>query len=225
MNPKQILRYTANQRTNHWLVAILFFMAALSGLALFHPALFWLSNLFGGGPWTRILHPFMGVLMFLLFMGLVIRFWAANFFIRNDWLWLKRIDRVMVNEEEGVPPVGKYNPGQKLLFWTLLACMLALLVTGVVIWRVYFSSYFGITVIRIAVLLHALAAFVLVLSIIIHIYAGIWIKGSIDAMMHGWVSRAWAKKHHALWYRDVTGDAHPDGQPYNPPDTRISKKG
>lgn len=221
MNPKQILRYTANQRTNHWLVAILFFMAALSGLALFHPALFWLSNLFGGGPWTRILHPFMGVLMFLLFMGLVIRFWAANFFIRNDWLWLKRIDRVMVNEEEDVPPVGKYNPGQKLLFWTLLACMLALLLTGVVIWRVYFSSYFGITVIRIAVLLHALAAFVLVLSIIIHIYAGIWIKGSIDAMMHGWVSRAWARKHHELWYRKVTGDDHPD----SPPDSRISKKG
>jgi formate dehydrogenase subunit gamma len=48
-------------------VAILFFMAGLSGLALFHPALFWLSNLFGGGPWTRILHPFMGVLMFVLF--------------------------------------------------------------------------------------------------------------------------------------------------------------
>jgi formate dehydrogenase subunit gamma len=218
MNRKPILRYTANQRTNHWLVAILFFMAALSGLALFHPALFWLTNLFGGGPWTRILHPFMGVLMFLLFMGLVIRFWAANFFIHNDWLWLKRIDRVIVNEEEGVPPIGKYNPGQKLLFWTLLACMLALLATGVVIWRVYFSSYFGITVIRIAVLLHALAAAVLVLSIIVHIYAGIWIKGSIGAMMHGWVSRAWAKKHHALWYRDVTGDDTPH-------DPHISKKG
>jgi cytochrome b subunit of formate dehydrogenase len=49
-DPQEILRYTANQRTNHWLVAILFFMAGLSGLALFHPALFWLSNLFGGGP-------------------------------------------------------------------------------------------------------------------------------------------------------------------------------
>jgi hypothetical protein len=29
------------------------------GLALFHPALFWLTALFGGG-WTRILHPYMG---------------------------------------------------------------------------------------------------------------------------------------------------------------------
>jgi len=213
MSDKPILRYTANQRTNHWLVAILFFMAGLSGLALFHPSLFWLSQLFGGGPWTRILHPFMGLLMFVLFLGLVIRFWRANFFIANDRLWLKRVDRVIRNEEEGVPPIGKYNPGQKLLFWTLLACMLVLLVSGVVIWRAYFSQYFGIGSIRLAVLLHALAAFVLVLSIIVHIYAGIWIKGSVGAMLHGWVSRAWARRHHELWYREVTRNEASTAEP------------
>lgn len=210
MKHKPILRYTANERTNHWLVAILFFMAALSGLALFHPALFWLSYLFGGGPWTRILHPFMGVLMFVLFLGLVLRFWRANFITATDRQWLRRVDRVIRNEEEGVPPVCKYNAGQKLLFWTLLACMLVLLVSGVVIWRAYFSAYFGIDTIRLATLLHALAGFVLVLSIIVHIYAGIWIKGSVSAMLHGWVSRAWARKHHALWYREVTRDERPD---------------
>lgn len=210
MKHKPILRYTANERTNHWLVAILFFMAALSGLALFHPALFWLSHLFGGGPWTRILHPFMGVLMFVLFLGLVLRFWRANFITATDRQWLRRVDRVIRNEEKGVPPVGKYNAGQKLLFWTLLACMLVLLVSGVVIWRAYFSAYFGIDTIRLATLLHALAGFVLVLSIIVHIYAGIWIKGSVSAMLHGWVSRAWARKHHALWYREVTRDERPD---------------
>lgn len=166
-------------------------LAGLSGLALFHPALFWLSNLFGGGPWTRILHPFIGVAMFVFFLGLVLRFWRANFITANDRLWLRRVDRVMLNKEEGVPPIGKYNAGQKLLFWTLLACMLVLLVSGVVIWRAYFSHWFGIEVIRLSALLHALAAFVLILSIIVHIYAGIWIKGSIGAMLHGWVSRAW----------------------------------
>lgn len=217
MNDKPILRYTSNQRTNHWLVVIMFFMVGLSGLALFHPALFWLSNLFGGGPWTRILHPFMGVVMFVLFLGLVIRFWRANFFITNDRLWLKRVGRVIKNEEEGVPPVGKYNAGQKLLFWTLLLCMLVLLFSGLVIWRAYFSAYFGITTIRWAMLLHAVAGLILVLSIIVHIYAGIWIKGSINAMLHGWVSRAWARKHHELWYREVTRDEHPDRP--------ISKKG
>ncbi len=95
--------------------------------------------------------------------------------------------------------------------------MFGLLFTGLVIWRAYFSDYFGITLIRWAMLLHALAGFVLILSIIVHIYAGIWIKGSVSAMLHGWVSRAWAKKHHELWYREVTRDERPD-----PP---LSKKG
>jgi formate dehydrogenase subunit gamma len=221
MRSKTIVRYTSNQRSNHWLVAILFLMAGLSGLALFHPALFWLSNLFGGGPWTRILHPFMGVLMFVFFLGLVFSFWRSNYFSANDRLWLKRINRVMKNSEEGVPPIGKYNPGQKLLFWILLLCMLVLLFSGLVIWRAYFSDYFSITSIRWATLLHALAGVVLILSIIVHVYAGIWIKGSVSAMMHGRVSRAWARKHHELWYRQVTQDETRDLTAERP----ITKKG
>lgn len=200
---KMILRYNANERTNHWIVSILFVLAGLSGLALFHPALFWLSNLFGGGTWTRILHPFIGVGMFVMFLWLVIRFWRNNLFIKNDRLWLKNIGKVMKNEEEGVPPIGKYNPGQKLLFWSLIVSMLLLAITGVVMWRAYFSHFFGIDLIRLASLVHAFAAFVLVTSIIVHIYAAIWIKGSFGAMMSGWVSRAWAKKHHELWYDEV----------------------
>ena len=50
---REIERYNAAERSNHWAVAILFVLLALSGLALFHPALFWLSGLFGGGVWTR----------------------------------------------------------------------------------------------------------------------------------------------------------------------------
>ncbi|HCP57276.1 MAG TPA: formate dehydrogenase cytochrome b556 subunit, partial [Pseudomonas sp.] len=84
----------------------------------------------------------------------------------------------------------------------LLLCMLVLLVTGVVIWREYFSHLFGIELIRLSVLLHALAAFVLIASIIIHVYAGIWVKGSMGAMLTGWVSRGWARKHHAQWYKE-----------------------
>ena len=45
MNNNEIERYNPSQRTNHWIVAILFVLAALSGLALFHPALFGLIDL------------------------------------------------------------------------------------------------------------------------------------------------------------------------------------
>jgi len=51
-DPKDLQRYTASERANHWLVGIAFILLALSGLALFHP-LFWpLTNLFGGGTST-----------------------------------------------------------------------------------------------------------------------------------------------------------------------------
>ncbi|MBT8765467.1 formate dehydrogenase subunit gamma [Metapseudomonas boanensis] len=201
---KDIERYTPSERSNHWMVAILFVLAGLSGLALFHPALFWLTSFFGGGPWTRILHPFLGVAMFVFFIWLAMRFAHHNRLDKADGQWLRQWRDVVANREDRLPEVGRYNAGQKLLFWVLLLCMLVLLATGFVIWREYFSQLFGIGLIRLSVLLHAFAAWVLILSIIVHIYAGIWVKGSVSAMLTGWVSKGWARKHHAAWYKEVS---------------------
>ncbi|WP_375740343.1 formate dehydrogenase subunit gamma [Pseudomonas boanensis] len=201
---KDIERYTPSERSNHWMVAILFVLAGLSGLALFHPALFWLTSFFGGGPWTRILHPFLGVAMFVFFIWLAMRFAHHNRLDKADGQWLRQWRDVVANREDKLPEVGRYNAGQKLLFWVLLLCMLVLLATGFVIWREYFSQLFGIGLIRLSVLLHAFAAWVLILSIIVHIYAGIWVKGSVSAMLTGWVSKGWARKHHAAWFKEVS---------------------
>jgi formate dehydrogenase subunit gamma len=199
----EIQRYTPSERSNHWAVAILFVLAGLSGLALFHPALFWLSELFGGGVWTRILHPFLGLAMFVLFLVLAIRFARYNHLNANDRQWLKQMDDVVNNREDRLPEVGRYNAGQKLLFWVLVLSMLVLLVSGIVIWRQYFGDTFGVGLIRLAAVAHALAAFVLITSIIVHIYAAIWIKGSMGAMLYGKVSRAWARRHHPGWYKEL----------------------
>lgn len=198
-----IERYTPNDRSNHWITAICFVLLALSGLALFHPAMFWLTALFGGGPWTRILHPFIGVVMFVSFMVLVIRFWHHNFLDARDRQWMRQMGDVLNNRDERLPPVGRYNAGQKLLFWTLLVCMLCLLLTGLVMWRAYFSHFFPIGVIRLASLLHAFFGFVIICAIVVHIYAAIWVKGSIKAMTQGTVSFGWARRHHAAWYGEV----------------------
>src|SRR5690606_29590134 len=82
--PEQIPRYSANVRTNHWLIAISFILLALSGLALFHPAMYWLTALFGGGQWTRILHPFVGLFMFIAFFLLAGRMWRDNRVQRSE---------------------------------------------------------------------------------------------------------------------------------------------
>ena len=200
---REIQRYNAAERSNHWAVAILFVLAGLSGLALFHPALFWLGALFGGGVWTRILHPFIGVAMFLLFLLMALRFARHNCLNDNDRRWLGRLGDVLHNREEGLPEVGRYNAGQKLLFWTLVLCMLVLLASGLVIWRQYFSHAFSIGQIRLAALAHATAAFVLIASIILHIYAAIWNKGPVGTMLHGKVTRLWARKHHAGWLKEI----------------------
>ena len=66
MKEQLIQRYSAAERINHWIVAVCFILLALSGLAMFHPAMAWLYGLFGGGQWTRILHPFFGIVMLYL---------------------------------------------------------------------------------------------------------------------------------------------------------------
>jgi len=78
MKSGEVPRYSANERVTHWIVAILFILLAVSGLAFFHPAFWFLSSLLGGGPWARILHPFLGVAMFVFFFIMAARYWQDN---------------------------------------------------------------------------------------------------------------------------------------------------
>ena len=208
-----IVRYTAKERVNHWIVAMAFVLAALSGLALFHPALFWLTNFFGGGPWDRILHPLVGLIMVVAFIFYGAGKAAENRMQPRDWQWLRQIMDVISNREERLPEVGRYNAGQKLLFWAIVLCLIGLFLSGFVIWRAYFAFYFPIKVVRIASLAHAVCAFVLICSILVHIYAAIWVKGSVHAMTRGTVTRGWAWKHHRAWYREMIHAANSRSRP------------
>jgi formate dehydrogenase subunit gamma len=200
-----IVRYTPNERTNHWITAITFVLLALSGLAMFHPAMSWLYAIFGGGQWTRILHPFVGCVMFVSFLILALRFWHHNYLDKADLQWMRQIDDVLSNREEKLPAVGRYNAGQKLIFFVMVVCLVLLLASGIVIWRRYFSFYFPIEIIRLAAVVHAATAFVLIIGIIVHVYAALWVKGSIGAMTRGTVTYGWARKHHPNWFKEIIG--------------------
>jgi len=208
-----LVRYSAELRTNHWLNAIAFVLAALSGLALFHPALFWFGNLFGGGPWTRILHPFVGLAAALFVLMLARAVWDDNRMKPADWQWLRQWRDVVDNREDRLPEVGRYNGGQKLLFLVIVIGMAGLFLSGIVIWRAYFSLYFPVGLIRLASLVHAVCAFALIVAILIHIYAGLWVRGSVHAMVRGTVTPGWAWKHHRAWFRQTTHAANPRSGP------------
>lgn len=206
--PKLIQRYTGGDRVNHALLALAFILAGLTGLVFLHPSMYWLSALFGGGQWTQFLHPIFGVLMFLFFFVAMLKFWKHNLLTGNDMRWLGHLGDVMKNREEGLPPIGKYNPGQKLLFWSLVLAMPLLLISGIALWQPWFAPLFPIELVRLAAIVHTLSALVLFLGMIVHIYSALfWIKGSTSAMTRGTVTDAWARKHHPLWHQEMTAKA------------------
>ena len=201
---KYLLRYKRADRINHWVVAVLFVCAGLSGLSLFHPSMFFFSNLFGGGPWTRILHPFLGLLMVLCFVRMYAHFWRDNVVTEVDRKWTGSILDLLRGDKSNMPPAGRYNAGQKAVFWTFAVSLTLLLITGFIFWRPWFVGFFPIWLIRIAVLVHAVSAFVLVITAIVHIYAAIWVRGTVRAMTRGTVTEAWARQNHPLWHAEMT---------------------
>jgi formate dehydrogenase subunit gamma len=149
------------------------------------------------------LHPILGVLMFLSFIIFAIQKLGDNMLKSYDWAWMGRIGDVLANRDENMPEIGKYNAAQKLMYWFTLLFMITLLVSGLIIWRQFFSHMFSIEAIRWAALVHGVSGVLLIITIIVHIYAAIWVKGTMSAITKGTVTRSWAKHHHPLWYRSL----------------------
>ena len=161
---------------------------------------------------ARILHPFFGVVVFLLLMFLFIRFVRYNLPEPEDRLWFKNVPQVLAGKHEPQLQIGKYNAGQKVLFWGIMGLISLLLLSGVVIWRPYFAPLFSIPTIRIGLLVHALAGIGLILLVIGHAYLAFWVKGSIRGMVTGYVSHRWAKTHHDRWYRQISSKHNGSGK-------------
>ena len=193
-------RYTGAQRVNHWITAALFTLLTISGLALFSPYLFFLTGLFGGGQSTRAVHPWFGVFLILSFAVLFVRFAKLNIPNGDDIKWMRKLPDIVRNRHEGLPAIGKYNAGQKGVFWSQTALILVMFFSGLVIWDQYFGTYTGIESKRWALLAHSLAAVVAIAIIMVHIYAGLWIRGTSRAMIRGSVSGGWARRHHRKWF-------------------------
>ena len=87
------------------------------------------------------MHPWIGIVLVFSYAGLIVQFWRDNLWNWDDVAWLRAINRVLANEEAGVPEVARFNAGQKFVFWSMALLVPVLFVTGLVIWEVYFSTY------------------------------------------------------------------------------------
>ncbi|MDR0259798.1 MAG: formate dehydrogenase subunit gamma [Comamonas sp.] len=201
---REILRTPLADRLCHWAMVLCFFLVALSGLSWVFPSLNWLGNVFGTPQLARLLHPFFGIVVFVALVYLFIRFVKYNLFEKEDRIWVENVQSVVAGDHSKPLRIGKYNAGQKFLFWGIMTLISLLLLSGLVIWRAYFAHLFPIPMLRVALLLHAVAGVSLMLLIIGHIYLAFWVKGSIRGMVTGYVSHAWARAHHDRWHEQIS---------------------
>jgi formate dehydrogenase subunit gamma len=201
----ELLRHPVYTRVLHWLVAIAFVLSLLSGFALYSPWLFrFLTPLFGGGPMTRLLHPWFGLFFDIFFVFQFLNWLTPMLWTDVDSRWLRRIKQYTTNEDKLEPAaVGFFNGGQKLYFWAIVLSGVLFLLTGLLMW---FDHVVPRWIVAVSYVVHDLAALLMLAGFIIHIYEGTAaMPGTFRAMTNGTVTEKWAWTHHPAWYRAVTG--------------------
>jgi formate dehydrogenase subunit gamma len=110
------------------------------------------------------------------------------------------MSRYIRNEDADVPPAGRFNYGQKMLFWLMAAGGVLLFLSGLVMWYVDSVPATLMWLRGAATIVHAVAALATFGGFIVHLYMGLAVvPGGLSAILHGHVTEEWARHHHAAW--------------------------
>ena len=204
---RTIERFNLLDRGVHWMTASTFVILALTGLNLTFGRFLILPLL---GPeafaalslWGKIAHNF---LAFPFTLGVVLMFllWVKdNVPNGRDIAWFKS-GGGLLGKGAHPPPAGRFNGGQKVVFWLTVLGGAAVAVSGFVL--VFPFAFTDIAGQQLAHMVHGLLSVLMIAAILAHIYIGsIGMEGAFDAMGSGQVDLNWAKEHHALWVEQVT---------------------
>jgi formate dehydrogenase subunit gamma len=201
----EMVRHPVYTRVLHWSVAVFFILALLSGFAIYSPWLYhWLTPLFGGGANTRLLHPWFSIGFVALFALQFLNWLEPMTWNADDRRWTRRIREYVTNADGREPDyVDFFNAGQKLYFWAIAISAIVFLISGIPMW---FPKTFGRPTVDIGYVLHDIAALVMLVGFIVHLYEGTAAQpGTFQAMTRGTVDERWASTHHPAWYRRASG--------------------
>jgi formate dehydrogenase subunit gamma len=220
-----IRRFSNPERIVHWTVAISFSVLGITGLVMGlgkylvipivgHSAFSWLAIV------SKHLHDFTGPLFAVSLPVLMAIFIRDNLPKMYDLQWLRTFGG-MLSKAGGEVPSGRFNAGEKGLFW-VLPCLFGVLLTvsGLILDFPNFGQLR--TVMQQANLVHMISALLAIAVACFHIYLGtVGQRGAYQAMRTGYVDETWAKEHHGYWYQDVkTGRSRQTYAENVPPETR-----
>jgi formate dehydrogenase subunit gamma len=197
---KKILRFKAFERFSHWLTAVSFVVLGLTGLNITFGKILLLPAV-GPDAFSEIseaakyVHNFTSFAFMVGLILIAVIFFRDNIFDRVDLEWLKQGGGFIKNKHA---PAGRFNLGEKLVYWFSLAAGVAVSVSGVVLLFPFYGT--NIADMQIAQVVHAVVAVLFVALILGHIYIGtLGMEGAFEAMGTGEVDLNWAKEHHDLW--------------------------
>jgi formate dehydrogenase subunit gamma len=205
----KVLRFTSFERFSHWLTATSFVLLALTGLNItFGRPL--LLPLMGPDAFStfseaaKYVHNFISF-AFVLGLVLIVAIWMKDNIPRKvDWIWLKEGGGFISSKH---PTAGRFNAGEKLVFWLALGAGAAVAVSGFLLLFPFYGT--DIAGMQIAQVVHSIIAVLFIALIIGHIYIGtLGMEGAFEAMGTGSVDLNWAKEHHGLWLEEQAAKGH-----------------
>jgi len=215
---QKILRFKAFERLSHWLTAVSFVVLGLTGLNITFGKIL-LLPLIGPDAFAKVsqaakyAHDFTSFSFMAGLILIAVIFFRDNLLEKVDIDWLKQGGGFIKNKHA---PAGRFNLGEKLVYWLSLAAGIAVSVSGFLLLFPFFGT--DIAEMQLAQVVHAVVAVLFVALILAHIYIGtLGMEGAFEAMGTGEVDLNWAKEHHDLWLAQQLANQDPHGQPLTTP--------
>jgi formate dehydrogenase subunit gamma len=211
---KTVLRFKAFERFSHWLTAVSFVVLGLTGLNITFGKLLLLPVV---GPDTfsdisqaaKYVHNFTSFSFVIGLILITLIFFRDNIFEKVDLEWLKQGGGFIKNKHA---PAGRFNLGEKLVYWLSVAAGIAVSVSGFVLLFPFYGT--DIAEMQLAQVVHAVVALLFVALILAHIYIGtLGMEGAFEAMGTGEVDLNWAKEHHDRWLARRLASEDQHGKP------------
>jgi formate dehydrogenase subunit gamma len=130
-------------------------------------------------------------------MASVVLWSEASCFEAQDWQWFWGWGGYLLGRKP--LPAGRFDCGQKMMFWAITFLSLAALVTA----TLPFLKWFGTDAQDVMLRCHRYSALFLGLAVLKHIYLSFAAKpGGLRLIITGAVSQEWAKCYHSLWQQE-----------------------